>query len=285
MDAQEQQHNLAVPGANLAWFAYGPRPGPGAPCILFIHGYPDDHTVFRTAIAELSADHPVIAYDTRNAGRSHAISDTRAAYRLPLLVDDLFAVIDAAAAGPVHLVGHDWGSIQGWAAIQDPRAQGRILSFISISGPDLGHLRRWFRSRLRRPALWAQAAGQAVRSSYVAAFQLPVLPELAWRLFLTRGYERLTGRTIGDNGARGLALYRTNLFSRRRFPACTALPVQVLVLRRDPFVGPRLVDGLQSWVEDLTIVEVDGGHWWPARQGILLAQVVRSWIARKVSGP
>ncbi|NKX50186.1 alpha/beta hydrolase, partial [Arthrobacter deserti] len=51
-----------------------------------------------------------------------------------------------------------------------------------------------------------------MRSSYVAGFQLPVLPGLAWRTFATRGYERLTGRRIGDNAVRGLALYRANWF-------------------------------------------------------------------------
>ena len=279
MEAEERRGTLVRQDAVLSVYSYGPTPGPDAPAILFVHGYPDDHRVFASAIAELSTDHPVIAYDTRNAGTSIVANEHLNSYRLPVLVDDLFAVIDDAGVGAVHLVGHDWGSIQGWAAVQDTRANGRILSFTSISGPDLGHLGRWFRHRIRRPVLWRQAAGQALRSSYVAVFQLPVLPELAWRTFLARRYERLTGRSIGDNGARGLALYRANWYRRQTRPARCPVPVQVIVPRRDPFLSPNLVDGMEDWVTQLNIIKVDAGHWWPAENGESLARMLRSWIA------
>ena len=284
MEPDKRTRSIASRGAALAAYEYGPR-GPGVPSILFVHGYPDDHSVFRDAIADLAADHHVLAYDTRNAGRSQVAAGRRSCYRLPVLVDDLFAVIEASGAGAVHLVGHDWGSIQGWAAVQDPRAEGRILSFTSISGPDLGHLRRWFRHRLRTPALWPQLAGQALRSSYTAAFQLPVLPELAWRTFLARRYERLSGRDIGSNATRGLALYRANWFARQQLSGRCTLPVQVILLRRDPFLSPHLADGLRSWVALLDILEVDAGHWWPAEHGTDLARVLRRRTAVPPAAP
>ena len=131
-------------GARLAVFEYGQPAAPNTPTVVLVHGYPDDHTIFRSVIEDLSADHRVIAYDTRNAGASRVGSgrrvedpaadpgtgaDTGAAgpgplapYRLPLLVADLYAVLAEVAGQPVHLVGHDWGSIQGWAAVRDDRA-------------------------------------------------------------------------------------------------------------------------------------------------------------------
>lgn len=264
--------------AVLSLYAYGRDAGMGSPAILFLHGYPDDHSIFHAAISKLSLDRTVIAYDTRNAGASSVANGGTSSYRLPVLVDDLFAVIEASGKSPVHLVGHDWGSIQGWAAVQDKRTHGQILSFTSISGPDLGHLRRWFRRRLRKPTLWPQALGQLLRSSYVVGFQLPALPELVWRRYLTRRYERITGRNIGDNGARGLALYRANWFHGHHLPTSCLVPVQVIIPRRDPFLSPHLVDGLDEWVPRLSMVEVDAGHWWPAEDGESLAQILRAWI-------
>lgn len=279
MKPEERVWTVTREDAMLSVYIYGPGSGIDSPIILFVHGYPDDHSVFRSAVTELSIDHAVIAYDTRNAGASNVANGRTDSYRLPVLVDDLFAVIDACGKGPVHLVGHDWGSIQGWAAVQDVRADGRILSFTSISGPDLGHLRRWFRRCLRRPTLWPQALGQLLRSSYVVGFQLPALPELIWRRYLTGHYERITGRNIDDNGARGLALYRANWFRGQALSASCLIPVQVIVPRRDPFLSPQLVDGLGEWVTTLRVVEMDAGHWWPAEDGKSLAQILRAWIA------
>jgi hypothetical protein len=36
------------------------------------------------------------------------------------------------------------------------------------------------------------------------------------------------------------------------------------------------VDGLESWVMDLTVTRVDGGHWWPATHAQELARLLRS---------
>jgi pimeloyl-ACP methyl ester carboxylesterase len=262
---QERRRTVASKGAELAVFEFGPEPGPEVPTLLLVHGYPDDHRVYLPAIRDLARTHHVVAYDTRNAGAS-AVVELPGDFTLTTLVDDLFAVLAAAGADGVHLVGHDWGSIQGWAAVQDPRAEGRISRYTSISGPDLQHFGRWVRNRFSRPAAWPQLAGQLLRSSYIVAFLLPKLPEAAWRLFLTRRYEQTAKRDVGTDPVRGLALYRANFFAGGAPPAGRrlSLPVQVVVPVRDPFLAPALVEGLERWVDDLTVIRVDSGHWWPA---------------------
>ena len=255
--------------------------------MLLVHGYPDDHQVFDGAVERLAADRHVVAYDTRNAGASRVTggpADSRgvAPYRLELLVEDLYAVLDATGTGTVHLVGHDWGSIQGWAAVQDPRARGRVLSYTSISGPDLGHFRRWFRTRLRSPRLWPQAGMQALRSWYVAAFQVPVLPDAAWKYLLTPRYEKFSGRKIGDSGVRGLQLYRANMFrSGDAVPdGGYAGPVHVIVPLKDPFLSPKLTSGLEARFPRLEITEVDAGHWWPESSSGDFAVLLGRWMAK-----
>ncbi len=304
-----RQWTVENDGARLAVFEYGLPAAPGTPTVFLVHGYPDDHTVFRSVIEDLAVDHRVLAYDTRNAGSSRvervpeqsadapagvqtdapagsSAANPLAPYRLPLLVDDLYAVLESADAGSVHLVGHDWGSIQCWAAVRDARADGTILSFTSISGPDIGHLRRWFAASLRSPRRWPLAAGQALRSTYVAFFQLPVLPELLWRLLGPRYAQRAgTGAgTATDNAIRGLQLYRANLLgsgvpSGAGTPPVVEVPVHVIVPLQDPFLSPRLTDGLREEVRELRISAVDGGHWWPVDNSGAFCRMLRQEAA------
>src|SRR5689334_4453384 len=87
------------------------------PTVVLVHGFPDNQHVWDPVVAMLAPDHHVVTYDVRGAGGSTAPA-TRSGYRMSKLVGDLAAVIDHVRpdGGPVHLVGHDWGSIQSWAA-------------------------------------------------------------------------------------------------------------------------------------------------------------------------
>lgn len=269
---------VSGPGSQLAVYEYGPQPAPGVPGVVLVHGYPDDHTVFTGLIEDLAEDHHVIAYDTRNAGLSTVHDAVPASFRLPLLVEDLYAVLDAAAGGPVKLVGHDWGSIQGWAAVRDERAAALITGYTSISGPDLLHFRRWFAARLRDPRRWPDALQQALRSSYVAAFQVPVFPEAFFSVLGSRLYERAQGRSAGSNPHRGLALYRSNFAA----PGAAAVhgtvrvPVDVVVPLRDPFLSPALNQGVEQFAPDIRFTAVDAGHWWPVTHAGDLATRIRT---------
>ena len=62
----------------------------------------------------------------------------------------------------------------------------------------------------------------------------------------------------------------------RPVPWRTSLPVQLVLLLRDPFVTPGALDGLEARCRNLTRVEVDSGHWLPPR---------RSAAARATSSP
>ena len=271
-------------GAQLAVYEYGPEPGPGVPEVLLVHGYPDDHRVFAGVIALLAADHHVIAYDTRDAGLSTVQETALSNFRLPLLVDDLYTVLEATSAGPVQLVGHDWGSIQGWAAARDPRAPSRLSRYLSISGPDLQHFRSWFARRLRTPHRWPDVVQQCLRSSYVGAFQIPVLPELFFSVIGSRLYQRTQERPAGRNPQRGLALYRANLASPEQ-PAVLGtvqIAVDVIVPLHDPFLSPALNQGVEEFAPQVRFTVVDAGHWWPASHAADLAARLRDGSARLI---
>jgi len=102
--------------------------------VLLVHGFPDDHTVWRNQVPVLvRAGYRVIALDTRGCGES-AMLPTVADYRIERLVDDLVGVLDALGINKVRLVAHDWGAVQAWHfALRHPE---RVERYITLS---VGH--------------------------------------------------------------------------------------------------------------------------------------------------
>jgi NAD(P)-dependent dehydrogenase (short-subunit alcohol dehydrogenase family)/pimeloyl-ACP methyl ester carboxylesterase len=268
----EQWHHRTVirDGINLATRRRG---NPDGPAVLFVHGYPDNGDVWDAVAEALGDDYHLITYDVRGAGASSSPRG-RQAYRLEELRDDLFAVIDALSPGrPVHLVGHDWGSIQAWEAVTEPGAEKRIASYTSLSGPCLDHVGHSMRGT--GAADLTASLRQLAKSWYIGAFHIPALAPMAWKLGLGDAWPDLLRRTEGlsapvsatqtRDGAQGVALYRANMLPRLLNPRerRTTVPVQLLVARRDRYVGPALLDSVPPWTGQLWRRELNTGHWGP----------------------
>jgi pimeloyl-ACP methyl ester carboxylesterase len=267
-----RRFDVSASGLRLAAWRSGEA---GAPVVL-VHGYPDTHAVWDPVVDRLADRFRCLAYDVRGAGASEQPAG-RDGYRLSHLVSDLVAVLDASfPAEPVHLVGHDWGSIQAWDAVvrekSDPRLRGRIASYTSISGPCLQHADAFVRAA--RHGSWSrrgQALNQLRHSWYVYAFHLPVLPERVLRrcapMMMRRADpdRRRFAETLPSDAVHGLELYRANLFSSAaaRIPGgpTTSLPVQLVVPLRDAFITKPFVANVGRFAPDLTRVEIDAGHW------------------------
>lgn len=258
-----------------------------SPVIVFVHGFPDDAHVWSGVTAALAGEARLVTYDVRGAGSSGAPADRRA-YGLDRLAADLRDVIDAVSPDQrVHLVGHDWGSIQAFHALRTTLG-GRVTSYTSISGPDLDHVRAWQRRQLRGgPAGWWQLAKQSVASAYIGAFLLPGPIDLATRLgivgrLVTRDPSRLGARVSRADVRHGLNLYRANMLgrgvARTEAYAPVDIPVQILVPSDDRYVSAGLQTELQDWVRDLTVVTMDGGHWLMLSHPTELADRIRVFV-------
>lgn len=264
----------------------------GAPTVVCVHGYPDNHTVWDGVATELALRYHVVSYDVRGAGESGKPRG-RQAYRLDQLVRDLATVIDAVSPDrPVHLLAHDWGSLQAWHAVTGRRLRGRVASYTSISGPCLNHADHWFRARLRRPTPRAlrELLVQLRSSSYIAFFQLPVLPELAWRAGLAgRVLALLEGAvapTVAD-AVNGVQLYRANIALQRTEPGprTTDIPVQVLAAQREPFVSTSFQTDIRRWIPNLAVRELPGAHWLPRTHPHTVARCTSELIDDAEGGP
>ncbi|HET7387522.1 MAG TPA: alpha/beta fold hydrolase [Nocardioidaceae bacterium] len=166
-------------------------PENGTPVVL-LHGFPQDSRCW-DRVAPLLHEHGyrTLAPDQRGYS-SRARPAGLAAYRGRELVADVGALVEAADAGPVHLVGHDWGAVVAWATAARHPELLRSLSTLSVP----------------HPAAFARAmrtTPQAFKSWYVLAFQLPRLPELA---LASPWFEAALRRTGSPSAARDATLMR-----------------------------------------------------------------------------
>ncbi len=254
-------------GVRLAVYEDGP--GDGVPVVL-VHGYPDNASVWDGVVLELADRFRVIRYDVRGAGESGEPS-SRDGYLISRLVEDLAAVVRDVSDQPVHLVAHDWGSIQSWAAVSDPELSGLFASYTSISGPDLDHVGAWMRRGSK-----VRVLRQLLHSWYIGAFQVPVVPELVWRLPALRRKFHAKYRDARN----GIELYRANMVGRLSRPGARriSLPVQQLALTQDPFVTPSILEAADPWCERLWRRPVVGGHWLVRDKPVLIARMIVEFI-------
>ncbi|NUR02372.1 MAG: SDR family oxidoreductase [Streptomyces sp.] len=269
----------------------------GQPTVVLVHGYPDSKEVWSEVAPRLAERFHVVLYDVRGHGRSTAPQPLRGGFTLEKLTDDFLAVIDAVSPDrPVHVVGHDWGSVQSWEFVTVQRTEGRIASFTSMSGPSLDHFGHWINKRLKKPTprRVGQLLGQGAKSWYVYLLHTPVLPELAWRGPLGKRWPRILERvekvpggdyptsSLPTDAAHGAWLYRDNIRARLRRPrpdAYAHAPVQLITPLGDAFLSEKLYDELELWVPQLTRRTLPAKHWIPRTRPDQLA----SWITEFVT--
>lgn len=241
-------------------------PADGVP-VLLLHGFPQHSGEWDDVVPALHAGGlRTYALDQRGyspGARPTAVAD----YRIPELVADVVAVLDALGLDAVHLVGHDWGAIVAWAvAAQHP---DRVRTLTGVSVP--------------HPAAMAHALAtdsqQKARSSYIALFRKPGKAEkvlLAWNATALR---KLLGG-VGDAsrvdryanpmrepGALTVALNWYRAMSRADLAAVgpVAVPTTYVWSDRDVAIGRTAAEACAANVTgDYRFVQLTGvSHWIP----------------------
>lgn len=137
--------------------------------VIALHGFPEDRHCWANIGGELTAaGYRFIAPDQR--GYSHgARPEGRRAYAIGELGADILALADAAGLERFDVMGHDWGAVVAWELAG--RHPDRVRSLTALSVP---HPRAFL------DAMWRSR--QLLRSWYMLAFQIPMVPERAMRL-------------------------------------------------------------------------------------------------------
>ncbi|MEV8317932.1 SDR family oxidoreductase [Streptomyces sp. NPDC059900] len=301
--------NTGIKGARERWVRTGgvelcvaELGDPTQPTVLLVHGYPDSKEVWSQVAERLVDRFHVVLYDVRGHGRSTAPQPLRGGFTLEKLTDDFMAVADAVSPDkPVHLVGHDWGSVQAWEFVTVKRTEGRIASFTSMSGPSLDHFGHWIKKRMTRPTprKVGQLLGQGAKSWYVYMLHTPVLPELAWRGPLGKQWPKILQRvekvpageyptsSLPSDAAHGAWLYRDNVRARMRKPRTDAYahaPVQLITPSGDIFLSERLYDELELWAPQLVRRSIPAKHWVPRTRPDQLAAWITDFVTTNEDG-
>ncbi|HKK50081.1 MAG TPA: alpha/beta hydrolase [Myxococcota bacterium] len=254
--------------------------------VFLCHGFPQtSHCWHRLMPALARAGYRAIAPDGRGLSPG-ARPERLADYHVDHLVADVIGFADASGADRFHLVGHDWGGLQGWQVAG--RHPDRVASFTSLSTPH----NRAFREALEDPA-----TGQADRSGYFEIFRTPGSGEDMW---LAGGEEGLRGLYQAAGLTREEAEPYVEVFRDRA--ALTGLlswyrageptwdeglgRIQTPTLycwgSEDAALGPAAAEKTADWIDGPYRFEVfEGmGHWLPEHGGARLEALLLDHLAR-----
>ena len=196
---------------NVAMAGTGPR------LALCLHGFPESSFSWRNQMPLLAQlGFRVWAPDLRGYGASSRPQDVKA-YALENLEEDVAALIEAADAKDVVLVGHDWGALIAWYYAMFGRLPISRLIIMNVPHPALA------RNGLR-------TLRQLKKSWYIFFFQLPWIPEWA----LARNAHEAIGRAF-----RGMAV------DKSRFPD------EVLRVYRDAAARPGALTAMLNYYRAL----------------------------------
>jgi len=261
----------------------GPADGPAVVCL---HGFPQDGTAFDRVVPLLVAHGLRVLVPDQRGYSPGARPTARSAYRTDELVDDVVALLDAAGLRSAHVVGHDWGGAVAWAL--GSRRPDRTESLTVLSTP---HPVATLRS--------VTHSSQALRSSYMAFFQIPRLPE---RLLLADDAARLRRgllrsglepervdhyvRRMQEPGALtgALAWYRGIPANRGSGAGEVHVPTTLVYGRDDPFITETAIRGTGHQVRGRRrLVRLEAGHWLPEQEPGRVADVVLTTIRQTAS--
>lgn len=153
--------NIEVNGARY----YVRDSGIGEHCVMLLHGWPDDGTLWRYQFAALQhAGYRVICPDLLGHGKSKQ-PDALERYTFTAQVADIVGLLDALGLTTVHCIAHDYGAVLGWelaAAHPD-----RLKTFVAMS---VGHL-----------AAMLALSLEAMRYNWIYVFNLHELAPTLYR--------------------------------------------------------------------------------------------------------
>ena len=241
--------------------------------VMLLHGFPEFWYAWRKQLQALEGTCHAVAVDMRGYNLSSKPKGNKP-YRVSEVARDIVALADHFGAEKFSLAGHDWGGVIAWhIAATSPE---RLDKLVVINAPHPTIMKRELRnnSKQRRASAYIAFMRMPGAAVFLSAFNSRMLRPLLNR-GLRYGYfdhddvAAYLNAWSQPGAMRGsVAYYKAiDLFSEFRSDRRGTLPritVPTLVIwgERDRYLLTGNLDGLEDFVEDLTIHRVpDASHW------------------------
>jgi epoxide hydrolase 4 len=251
------------------------------PLVVMLHGFPDFWYTWRRQMAALSGRYRVVAVDLRGYNLSDKPQGVER-YAMPVLVEDVAAVIAAEQRASAVVVGHDWGGAIAWSVAARRPELVELLVILNVPHP----------TGIRREI--SNNPEQRRNSKYAFEYQKPdahlklSAQQLSGWVKDTDAKPRYLEAFGKSDFASMLNYYRAN-YPKPGAPPRPALPMvkaPVLMFHglQDRALLPGALNGTWQWLEkDLTLVTVPGaGHFVQADAADMVTRTLSDWLAQRV---
>ena len=268
--------------------------------IMFVHGFPEFWYEWEKQLIEFGQDYQAVAPDLRGYNLSSKPSDVEK-YHVKYLIEDLRALAEHLGHEKFIMVGHDWAGGVAWsAAIRHPEI---VEKLVIINSP---HPAVFARELLNNPdqqkasqymLILRSAEAERVLSENNFARLSDVLIQFGskWEMSEERRLKYIDawsqpGALTGSlNYYRASPLYPpTSTEDKEQIKSILNLPKEMLAVRvptlviwgeQDRALLTGNLDGLEEYIEDLTLKRIpDGTHWVIHEQPELVNTLIRDFI-------
>ncbi|GAB3067167.1 alpha/beta fold hydrolase [Salinicoccus sesuvii] len=254
-------------GIQLHVAVSGPEDGE---LVVLLHGFPEFWFSWRKQIRVLAdAGYRVVVPDQRGYNKSDK-PEGRNAYSIDKLEQDILELIEHYGYENAAVIGHDWGGGVAWQLAGTHPEKVKRLIVINMPYPTV------------LPKVLSKKPSQALKSSYMAFFQIPLLPE---KILSGKDYAYMAQALVETSRegtftedeldayriawARPYALtsmlnwYRAIPYSTKYLPKNTIeIPVKIIWGKGDQFLSKELAEESLNNTSSNTVAWVDDGtHW------------------------
>lgn len=272
-------------GINLHIAVAGPEDGP---LVVLLHGFPEFWFGWKNQIQPLAEKgYRVVAPDQRGynlSDKPEGIDN----YTVDHLRDDVIGIIEHFKKESAIVIGHDWGGAVAWhLAATHPEYVDKLIVL------NIPHPKAMPRVLKKNPLQW-------MKSSYIAFFQLPNLPEKALGMGEFKAMRQSIEQTSKKNtfSPHEMEQYKAawsqsdaltamlNWYrairrgSFRQIPETKIkVPVRIIWGLGDQFLSPMLAKESMSFCEEVNLAFVgEATHWIQHEQPDIVNRLIEQFI-------